>query len=53
MDELGRVGEMDEAAECLLRRAKARGDDMTLEERVRRIYGIEAPKVKDTGGVNP
>ena len=37
------------AAEAARRRAKARGDDLTLEERVRRIYGFDVPKAKDAG----
>jgi hypothetical protein len=39
----------EEAAE---RRAKTKGDGLTLEERVRRIYGFDAPKAKE-GDASP
>ena len=46
------VRESRREAEAARRRAKARGDDLSLEERVRRIYGFDVPKAKDAGGVS-
>jgi hypothetical protein len=41
--------ESQTAEEAARQRAKTRGDDLTVEERVRRIYGFDAPKAKDAG----
>jgi hypothetical protein len=41
-----------ESEEAVRQRTKARGDDLTLEERVRRIYGFDVPKAKEAAEAN-